>query len=109
MQGAILAVVAPERVQSADGSFYGTPLVTGMLQLALSHAAPHHPATHRCRESLSGLNNSPGTASEEQIPAGPPAPSGRTSNPPADNWRSGTRLGAAPPRPILALSAPDLT
>lgn len=41
-----------QRAQAPDGSFYGMPLVTGMLHLTLTRTAPGHPATARCRESL---------------------------------------------------------
>ncbi|GAA4681402.1 hypothetical protein GCM10023347_40280 [Streptomyces chumphonensis] len=41
-----------ERAQSPDGSFYGMPLVTGMLHLALTRATPGHRVTLRARESL---------------------------------------------------------
>lgn len=49
------------RAQSADGSFYGMPLVTGVLHLALTRAFPDDPATHRCRESLLADQHSDGT------------------------------------------------
>ncbi|WP_406500045.1 hypothetical protein OG936_36500 [Streptomyces sp. NBC_00846] len=41
-----------ERAQSPDGSFFGMPLVTGMLHLALSRTAPDHHVTRRCRAGL---------------------------------------------------------
>ncbi|SFY43825.1 hypothetical protein OH786_35225 (plasmid) [Streptomyces atratus] len=41
-----------ERAQSPDGSFFGMPLVTGMLHLALRRMAPEHHVTRRC---LTGL------------------------------------------------------
>lgn len=50
-----------QRAQSADGSFYGMPLVTGMLHLALTRTAPDHPATQRCRGSLLAGQSRDGT------------------------------------------------
>ncbi|MFC5666556.1 prenyltransferase/squalene oxidase repeat-containing protein [Kitasatospora misakiensis] len=49
------------RAQSADGSYYGMPLVTGMLHLALTRTAPDDPVTHRCRESLFADQHPDGT------------------------------------------------
>ncbi|MFE7593741.1 prenyltransferase/squalene oxidase repeat-containing protein [Kitasatospora sp. NPDC057512] len=49
------------RAQSADGSFYGMPLVTGMLHLALTRTAPDHPVTRRCRDSLLADQHPDGT------------------------------------------------
>ncbi|MFE5796866.1 prenyltransferase/squalene oxidase repeat-containing protein [Streptomyces sp. NPDC056503] len=47
--------------QSADGSFSGMPLVTGMLHLALTRAAPDHPMTRRCRDALLAAQQPDGT------------------------------------------------
>ncbi|MFF7635790.1 prenyltransferase/squalene oxidase repeat-containing protein [Kitasatospora sp. NPDC008050] len=49
------------RGQSADGAFYGMPMVTGMLHLALTRIAPDHPVTRRCRESLLADQHEDGT------------------------------------------------
>ncbi|WP_327257242.1 prenyltransferase/squalene oxidase repeat-containing protein [Streptomyces sp. NBC_01244] len=50
-----------ERAQSPDGSFYGMPLVTGMLHLALTRTAPDHHMTRRCREGLLAAQQPDGT------------------------------------------------
>ncbi|MFD3788741.1 prenyltransferase/squalene oxidase repeat-containing protein [Streptomyces cyaneofuscatus] len=50
-----------QRAQSADGSFYGMPLVTAMLHLVLARTDPGHPATRRCRESLLADQHPDGT------------------------------------------------
>ncbi|MFF2306131.1 prenyltransferase/squalene oxidase repeat-containing protein [Streptomyces sp. NPDC058128] len=50
-----------ERAQAADGSFYGMPLVTGMLHLALTRTAPDHAVTRRCRENLLACQQADGT------------------------------------------------
>ncbi|MFJ6775088.1 prenyltransferase/squalene oxidase repeat-containing protein [Kitasatospora sp. NPDC091257] len=47
--------------QSRDGSFYGMPLVTGMLHLALSRVAPGHRATLGAREKLLAGQHPDGT------------------------------------------------
>lgn len=49
------------RAQSADGSCYGMPLVTGMLHLALRRVAPDHPVTRECLDSLLGDQQPDGT------------------------------------------------
>ncbi|MBV6695601.1 hypothetical protein KV557_00480 [Kitasatospora aureofaciens] len=49
------------RAQGPDGSFYGMPLVTGMLHLALNRAAPAHRATLRARENLLAGQHPDGT------------------------------------------------
>ncbi|KOU67935.1 hypothetical protein ADK55_02000 [Streptomyces sp. WM4235] len=49
------------RSQSPDGSFYGMPLVTGMLHLALTRTAPDHPMTRRCRAALLAAQQPDGT------------------------------------------------
>ncbi|MGA5193119.1 hypothetical protein [Streptomyces exfoliatus] len=50
-----------ERTQSPDGSFYGMPLVTGMLHLALTRTAPDHQVTQRCRDALLAAQRPDGT------------------------------------------------
>ncbi|KOU27408.1 hypothetical protein ADK53_37145 [Streptomyces sp. WM6373] len=50
-----------ERVQSPDGSFFGMPLVTGMLHLALNRTVPGHRVTVRARESLLADQHPDGT------------------------------------------------
>ncbi|WP_051787914.1 MULTISPECIES: hypothetical protein [Streptomyces] len=50
-----------ERVQSPDGSFFGMPLVTGILHLALNRTAPGHRVTLRARESLLADQHPDGT------------------------------------------------
>ncbi|MFE1790887.1 prenyltransferase/squalene oxidase repeat-containing protein [Streptomyces sp. NPDC059525] len=47
--------------QAADGSYYGMPMVTAMLHLALTRTAPGHPATARSRGSLLADQHSDGT------------------------------------------------
>ncbi|CAN3978187.1 hypothetical protein KPATCC21470_0810 [Kitasatospora purpeofusca] len=47
--------------QSADGSYYGMPMVTAILHLALTRIAPDHPATARSRRSLLADQHSDGT------------------------------------------------
>ncbi|MFC8448216.1 hypothetical protein [Kitasatospora sp. NPDC057223] len=49
------------RGQSVDGSYYGMPMVTAMLHLALTRIAPDHPATERCRRSLLADQHDDGT------------------------------------------------
>ncbi|MFJ5675775.1 prenyltransferase/squalene oxidase repeat-containing protein [Streptomyces sp. NPDC093097] len=49
------------RAQSPDGSFFGMPLVTGVLQLALTRVAPDRRMTLRCRESLLAAQHPDGT------------------------------------------------
>ncbi|MEE1811805.1 prenyltransferase/squalene oxidase repeat-containing protein [Streptomyces sp. BE133] len=49
------------RAQGPDGSFYGMPLVTGMLHLALNRVAPGHRATLRARENLLAGQHPDGT------------------------------------------------
>lgn len=50
-----------EQAQSPDGAFYGMPLVTGMLHLALTRTAPDHPVTRRCRDGLLAAQQPDGT------------------------------------------------
>ncbi|MFD9574961.1 prenyltransferase/squalene oxidase repeat-containing protein [Streptomyces sp. NPDC059982] len=49
------------RAQSADGSFYGMPLVTGILHLTLARVAPGHEMTWRCRDNLLASQQADGT------------------------------------------------
>lgn len=48
-------------MQSPDGSFFGMPLVTGILHLALNRTAPGLRLTVRARESLPADQHPEGT------------------------------------------------
>jgi len=50
-----------ERAQSADGTFYAMPFVTGMVHLALNLTAPGHPVTRRCLQGLLASQQGDGT------------------------------------------------
>jgi len=49
------------RTQSADGTFYAMPFVTGVIHLALNLTAPCHPVTRRCLHGLLGSQQTDGT------------------------------------------------
>ncbi|MGW7029106.1 hypothetical protein ACWGFX_18195 [Streptomyces xanthophaeus] len=49
------------RAQSADGTFYAMPFVTGVVHLALNLTAPGHPVTRRCLQGVLDSQHADGT------------------------------------------------